>query len=100
MPSFLRSARDLDDDGTGAGPAILAGEAAEASHTSGKKTSKAAVGAAAFAAAVAAAAGHMHIGSMAVVAACAVIAAMAGRFLFHGWRESLASPHFVTEAKQ
>ena len=99
MPSFLRSARDLDDYGTGAGPAILAGDAAEASHTSGKKTSKAAVGSAAFAAAVAAAAGHMHIESMAVVAACAVIAAMAGSFLFHGRRESQRVAAFVTEAK-
>ncbi|MGH6842396.1 MAG: hypothetical protein ACREDV_09955 [Methylocella sp.] len=43
---------------------------------------------------------HMHIGNMAVAAACAVVAALAESLYFHGQRESQRAAAFVTEAKQ
>lgn len=81
-------------------PKVLARKAGEANVHSGKKSAQAVVGGTIAGSATIAHAIHGGMSGAAETSILAVVAIIAGIFLFHAWRQSQRAAAFVTEARQ
>ena len=81
-------------------PEVLTRKATEAKFHSGKKATQATAGGSVTASAAIAHATHGGMSATAEISILAIVAIIAGIFLFHSWRQSQRANAFVTEAKR